>query len=95
MTLKGHFEINWPLVESIFWNPSELVISPTFQKVLIMFVTFEKKNGAFVPIISFEVHEMANELIIWGAIWATVLVANWSRTELTRSKCEWTRIWTI
>ena len=23
------------------------------------------------------------------------LVANWTRSELTRSKCEWSRIWTI
>ena len=32
---------------------------------------------------------MATDQVIWVAIWATVLVANWARIELTTSKCEW------
>ena len=38
---------------------------------------------------------MATELISSLASWDTVLVANWTRSELTSSKCEWARIWTI
>ena len=42
-------------------NPIELIISPTFQIFLISCVT-KKKNAPFAPI-SFEVHQMATELI--------------------------------
>ena len=38
--------------------------------------------------------EMATELILWVAIWATVLVPNCTRSEITRSKCKLSSIWT-
>ena len=35
-------------------------------------------------------------LFIFGRLYfVRALVANWTRSELTRSKCEWSRIWTI
>jgi hypothetical protein len=47
-----------------------------------------------LSLLTVKVHKMATELIISGAIWATFLIANWIRIEITRSKCEWTRTWT-
>ena len=79
------------VVDLTFLNPLELGshftnISKCFDKVRNL-----KEKCSFFPI-SFEIYKMATELII---CWATCLVANWTRTELTWSKCEWTRIWTI
>ena len=61
-------------------KPPALIILPTFQNFLISFVTFDKN---------------VTEMIIWVVIWSIVIVANWTKSHSIRSKCEWTRIWTI
>ena len=54
-----------------------------------------KKEMHFLAKSLLRYSEMLTQMIIWVAIWATVLGASWARKELTRTNCEWTRIWTI
>jgi hypothetical protein len=58
-------------------------------------VCYVKENCSFCPHLFWGISGTATELIIWVTISATVPVANWTKSELTRSKCGWTRIRTI
>ena len=60
--------------------------------------SFESKNPLSVYTYPFFCTEMRWMFISSSAIWVTGSdtdsVASRARSELTRSKCEWTRIWT-
>ena len=72
-------------------------ISASFQNLFVVVVKWKGICTFYTYL--FCCTEMRWLFISLSAIWATdsdtSLVACRARTELTRSKCEWTRIWTI
>ena len=54
-----------------------------------------KREMQYLPISLLTYREMLFEMMMSDAIWTITLFTNWARSEVTKSKCEWTRIWTI
>ena len=88
------------LVSSSFANDEFRRISVSFQhhfKICLLWLLHEKESSFYSYLFCFT--EMRWLFISSSAIWVTSSdtssVASRDGSQLTRSKCEWTRIWTI
>ena len=75
----------FPFVYQLY---SKITISKFLKGVLLT------QKMQLLPLSLFRYRKMVHQIIIWVAISTTVLVTSSITTKLTRSKCEWTRIWT-
>ena len=72
------------------------IISTSFRNLFVVVVTWKRMQLLQLSLCCTEMRWMLTiSTAIWVNSWDNGSVASRARSELTNSKCEWTRIWTI